>query len=41
VRGGLIGIALGCALFGLIAVAAAYAATARLAKAMEAKAARG
>ncbi len=41
VRGGLIGIALGCALFGLIAVAAAYAATARLAKAMEAKSARG
>jgi putative MATE family efflux protein len=41
VRGGLIGIALGCALFGLIAVAAAYAATARLAKAMEATAARG
>jgi Na+-driven multidrug efflux pump len=41
VRGGLIGIALGCALFGLIAVAAAYAATGRLAKAMEAKAARG
>jgi Na+-driven multidrug efflux pump len=41
VRGGLMGIALGSALFGLIAVAAAYAATARLAKAMEAKAARG
>jgi Na+-driven multidrug efflux pump len=41
VRGGLLGIALGCALFGLIAVAAAYAATARLAKAMQAKAARG
>jgi putative MATE family efflux protein len=34
VRGGLIGIALGCAVFGLIAVAAAYMATARLAKAM-------
>jgi len=41
VRGGLMGIALGSALFGLIAVAAAYAATARLAKAMETKAARG
>jgi hypothetical protein len=41
VRGGLLGIALGCALFGLIAVAAAYATTARLAKAMQAKAARG
>ena len=31
VQGGLIGIALGCAVFGLIAVASAYAATARLA----------
>ena len=41
VRGGLMGVALGCALFGLIAVGAAYAAAARLAKAMEAKAARG
>ena len=36
VRGGLIGVALGCAVFGLIAVAAAYAATARLAKGIEA-----
>ena len=35
VRGGLIGIALGSALFGVIAVATAYLATARLAKAME------
>ena len=35
VRGGLIGVALGCAVFGLIAVAAAYAATARLAKGIE------
>ncbi|MBV8443198.1 MAG: polysaccharide biosynthesis C-terminal domain-containing protein [Hyphomicrobiales bacterium] len=41
VPGGLMGIALGCALFGLIAVAAAYAAAARLAKAMETKPARG
>ncbi len=36
VQGGLIGVALGCAVFGLIAVAAAYAATARLAKGIEA-----
>jgi putative MATE family efflux protein len=40
VRGGLIGIALGCAVFGVIAVATAYATTARLAKAMEARASR-
>ena len=32
VKGGLIGVALGCALFGLIAVAAAYVTTARLSK---------
>jgi putative MATE family efflux protein len=36
VKGGLIGVALGCAVFGLIAVATAYAATARLTKAMSA-----
>jgi len=36
VKGGLIGVALGCAVFGLIAVAAAYATTARLASRMEA-----
>ena len=35
VQGGLLGVALGCAVFGLIAVAAAYAATARLAKGIE------
>jgi hypothetical protein len=34
VKGGLVGVALGCAVFGLIAVGAAYAATTRLAKAM-------
>ena len=32
VKGGFVGVALGCALFGVIAVAAAYATTARLAK---------
>jgi putative MATE family efflux protein len=37
VQGGLIGVALGCAVFGLIAVAAAYAAIARLAKGIEVK----
>jgi putative MATE family efflux protein len=41
VRGGLMGIALGSAVFGLIGVGTAYATTARLAKAMEAKAGRG
>ena len=41
VPGGLMGIALGSAVFGMIGVATAYAATARLAKAMEAKAGRG
>jgi Na+-driven multidrug efflux pump len=35
VQGGLIGFALGCAVFGLIAVATAYAATWRLAKAID------
>ncbi len=35
VQGGLLGVALGCAVFGLIAVAAAYATTARLAKGIE------
>jgi putative MATE family efflux protein len=40
VRGGLIGVALGCALFGVIAVAMAYAATERLTKALEARASR-
>ena len=35
VQGGLLGFALGCAVFGLIAVGAAYAATARLAKGIE------
>ena len=35
VQGGLMGFALGCALFGLIAVATAYAATWRLAKAID------
>ncbi len=38
VRGGLIGIALGSAVFGLIAVATAYVTTARLARAVAAKA---
>ena len=36
VKGGLIGVALGCAVFGLIAVAAAYATTARLSKRLQA-----
>ena len=36
VQGGLIGFALGCAVFGLIAVATAYAATWRLARAIDA-----
>ncbi len=36
VQGGLIGVALGCAVFGLIAVAVAYATTARLAKGQQA-----
>ena len=35
VKGGLIGFALGCAVFGLIAVATAYAATWRLARAID------
>ncbi|HKI13812.1 MAG TPA: MATE family efflux transporter [Roseiarcus sp.] len=35
VQGGLLGVALGCAVFGLIAVAAAYVTTARLAKGIE------
>ena len=35
VKGGLLGVALGCAVFGIIAVGAAYAATIRLAKGME------
>ena len=35
VQGGLLGVALGCAVFGLIAVATAYATTARLAKGIE------
>ena len=35
VQGGLLGFALGCAVFGLIAVGTAYVATWRLAKAME------
>jgi len=35
VQGGLVGFALGCAVFGLIAVATAYAATWRLAKAID------
>ncbi len=36
VKGGLMGVALGCAVFGLIAVAAAYATTARLSKRLQA-----
>ncbi len=36
VKGGLIGVALGCAVFGLVAVAAAYAATARLSERLQA-----
>ncbi len=36
VKGGLIGVALGCAVFGLFAVGTAYAATTRLAKGMQA-----
>ena len=35
VKGGLVGFALGCAVFGIIAVGVAYAATIRLAKGME------
>ena len=35
VKGGLIGVALGCAVFGLIAVAAAYATTARLSRRLQ------
>ncbi|MBV9289895.1 MAG: polysaccharide biosynthesis C-terminal domain-containing protein [Hyphomicrobiales bacterium] len=38
VKGALVGVALGCAVFGLIAVAAAYAATGRLANATPARA---
>jgi hypothetical protein len=36
VKGGLVGVALGCAVFGLIAVATAYATTARLSKGLQA-----